>query len=92
LVAPGPLVAKATPTLPVERARREAAALLVAGEDRPQPALGPEQRLVDRQRRPAGIGKDSIDALADQAVQQDLGAPARPGRGVHHGSSRIGGE
>ena len=75
LVAPGPEVAIATPTLPrgarvaVGHVRR---ALLVADEDVADRVL--EQRVVGRHDRAARITEHDVDAFADEAFPEDLRA------------------
>ena len=65
-----------TPTLP-GGARvalgGESAALLVAREDDAD-LVGAGERLVQFQRAAAGIGEDHVDALADQALDDGIGA------------------
>ena len=78
-VAPGPLVAMQTPTLPVLRATAlggERAALFVPRQDGAQAVGEAGERLVERHARAAGVGEDRVDAVVDQRLDEDIG-PAR---------------
>ncbi len=63
--------------------RHEAAALLVARQNRAKFALHPGQRLVQGHAGPAGIRENGIDPVADQAFNQDVGA-------LHQGTIVVG--
>src|ERR1022692_4098209 len=81
LVAPGPLVAMATPTFPVTRAYPSAAnaapcscrkrrALLVPRENMPDAAS--VQCVVQRHDRAAGIAEHQVDPFGAHALQNDF--------------------
>ena len=75
-VAPGPLVAMQTPTLPVRAGvalGREPAALLVPRQDRADLVAEAGQRLVQRHAGPARIGENRVHAVVDQALHDDIG-------------------
>src|SRR5205823_2369810 len=57
-------------------------------EDGPQPVLDPRQRLVDGHAGPAGVGEDDVDAVADEALDQDVG-PAHRGAGAGGRGTRL---
>lgn len=71
-VAPGPEVARQTPTLPVARValRCVDGALLVARQDVVQPVGMVIQMIVDRNDLSAGITEDRIGSLGDERQQQ----------------------
>ena len=77
-MAPGPLVAIATPTPPRGAAvavGRVRTALLVPHQDVAQRELA--QDVVDRQDRAAGVAEDRGHALADQRLAHGTRADAR---------------
>ena len=53
---------------------RESAALFVPGQDRAELVGEPRQRLVQRHAASARIGKDRVDAVVHQRLDQDVGA------------------
>ncbi|MNV22433.1 hypothetical protein D3C71_1134040 [compost metagenome] len=58
--------------------------LFVAHQHMAQPGFA-VQRVVQRQRRAAGVAEDRVDAALDQRVEQRFGAVAHAGWGLGHG-------
>ena len=56
---------------------REAAALLVARQDGAQAIVDVRQRLVNGHAGAAGVGEDDLDAVVEQALDQDGGPRLR---------------
>ena len=60
---------------------REDAALLVAGEDRPDPVPLAGERLVHRHAGAARVGEDDVDAVPREGLDQDVGPGGRQALG-----------
>ena len=52
----------------------ESTALLVARQNRTEPAIHTCQGLVNRHAGPAGIGKDHVNTVVNEALDQNIGA------------------
>src|SRR5262249_29167882 len=55
----------------------EAPALLVARQDGAQPVGDPGEGLVQGHAGPAGVGENDLDAVAEQALNEDVGPRQR---------------
>jgi phosphoglycolate phosphatase-like HAD superfamily hydrolase len=69
---------------------RERAPLLVPREDRADPVLGVGERLVERHARPARIGEDHVDPVADQRLDDHVGPGHEAGGGRWSGDGGHG--
>ncbi len=66
---------------------REAAALFVARQDGAQAVGDVGERLVDRHTGAAGVGENDLDAVVEQALDQDIGPGHRRLRRLAHGGN-----